>query len=197
MRILIGLAAAALLVAPASASLLVIDGYDNGDFENPGFPGAWTGSLQQSHPVWGPGGAKVGLDYGSVQTGGNNPNPYEAQITRIQVPPSEIVTLTGWMAGGTLNQNADIYVQLLDGGVVMDEMRINIPVTYGFGWMPFALVGHTSSGHISVVAGLQLVAPIGWSDGTAIHLDGLELIPEPASLALFALAGLPLLRRRR
>jgi hypothetical protein len=195
MRILTGLAVLALLATPAMANLLG----DNGGFEV--WPNDWEGNLDDSHPVWGPGGAYEGDHYGSVQTGGNNGNPYEAWVTSMEVPASEVVTLTGVIAGGTNGQNADIYIQLIDGSssgdVVVDELRINIPVTYGFGWTPIQLSGHIASGHIKVKAGLQLIQPIGWSNGTAIHMDALELVPEPASLGLFALAGLPLLRRRR
>jgi hypothetical protein len=191
MRILIGLAAVALLVAPASGNLL---SPSDGDFETPG-TSSWTGPIQWDNPVWGPGGPHTGDHYAGVQTGGNNGNPYEMQLTSIEVPPSELVTLTGFVSGGSNGQNADIYVQLISGGSV-DELRINIPITYGFGWTPFSLQIH-SEGHITIVAGLQLVPPIGWSNGTAIYLDTLDLVPEPASLAMFALAGLPLLRRRR
>ena len=196
MRILIGMLTLGLLVAPASANLL---SSAQGDFEEPDNADGWQGPLEWDSTIHGPGAAKVGAHYGSVQTGGGGSDAREITLTSITVPPSEIVTLTGYVAGGTLNGTpADLYIRLIDGSstddVVVGEWAVTLPQTYGFGWTPFQMSGHINSGHVKITAGFHIGS---WSSGTAVHLDGLQLVPEPASLALLALAGLPLLRRRR
>ncbi len=198
MRLLVGLAMLALVATPAWANLL---SDSEGGFEDPwpSQPNAWSANMERDSTIWGPGPA-CGQHYGSVQTGG--PTGRDACITSIYVPPSTTVTLTGMVAGGTNNAAADIYIQLIDGSssndVVVDEWRYDFEgaTTTGLAWTPFSLSGHINQdGHVKILVGLEIKS--GWSNGTAIHVDCLDLTPEPASLALFALAGLPLLRRRR
>ena len=198
MRLLIGLAVLAMVVAPVSANML---SDSEGGFEDPwpSVPNPWQGDIERDSSIHGPGGPYAGDHYGSVQRGGPPGDRY-AYLTSIMVPPSEAITLTGVVAGGTLDSPADLYIQLLDGSnvgsPVMGEWRVTLPTTYGFGWMPFdPIVAHPTDGHVTIKVGINIQG--GWSNGTAIHVDALNLTPEPASLGLFALAGLPLLRRRR
>ena len=201
MRLFIGLAVLAMVVAPASANLL---SDSEGGFEDPwpSSPNAWQGPIERDSSIHGPGGPAEGSHYGTVQGAhGTNADKY-AYLTSIMVPPSEQITLTGLVAGGTVNtpNGAELYIQLLDGSndgsPVMGEWRVTLPNGYGTGWIPFdPIVAHPTDGHVTIKFGTKILS--GWSDGTAIHLDALNLTPEPASLGLFALAGLPLLRRRR
>jgi hypothetical protein len=67
------------------------------------------------------------------------------------------------------------------------------PTFADFEWhsvsMPFATSGVENQFRIMVRS--QGVA------GSVIHLDNFTIVPEPASLGILALGGIPLLRRRR
>ncbi len=199
LSIVSALALVGLIIAPASADFL---DSSNGGFEDP-WPStpAWGGSIGRDSTIFGPGGPFAGSHYGSVQSGGQNIN-LSATLTSITVPPSTVVTLTGVVAGGTNGGTpAQLYVQLIDGSstgdVLEQEWRVTLPVTYGFPWTPITLSGHIASGHVKIKFGIQTSGA--WSSGTGLHVDDLHLTPEPASMGLLALAGLPLVfgRRRR
>jgi len=198
MRILLGMAVLAMLAAPVSANLL---SPSDAGFEDPWPDGApeWYsqkqgGLIERDSGIFGPGAPHSGSHWGSLQTGGNS--DHAAWIT---IDASGAMLLDGWAAGGTNNANATVYVQLIDGdenGTVLVTLSYNMPVTQGFGWTALpTLSGNASSGQVTVKIGYDIIS--GWSNGTAIHVDDLVLTPEPASLALLSLLGIPLLRRRR
>lgn len=209
MRILLGLAVLAIVAAPVSANLLdlVSGGFENTD---PATGGAWPidgtghqwqGAIERNSTIWGPGAAYSGEKWGSIQSGGASFTK-RAWIQSFTVPPSESVTLTGVRAGGHNGDGtqATLFVQLIDGcgegGAVLGQWSMVTSTTGGFGWTPF-MIGpvHPNAGGVTIRFGITVGG--GWSNGTALHLDSLELTPEPASMALFGLAGLPLLLRRR
>ncbi|GMU22076.1 MAG: hypothetical protein AMXMBFR13_21640 [Phycisphaerae bacterium] len=205
MRYLIGLAILAMVAAPASANLLSAT---DGGFEDPWTDGApdWfsqkqNGLIERDSGIHGPGPAPQGSHYGSLQTGGN-----VGHAAWITIPASGPLSLDMWVAGGTTGATATLFVELRDGnenGAVLDAWSANLPNPYGFGWTKLSsaslnnepLTGVATSGQVTVKVGYSNL--VGWSNGTAIHIDDVVLTPEPASLALFSLLGLPLLRRRR
>ena len=211
MRIFIGMAVLAMVAAPAWANML---DDSTGGFEDP-WPSAppWYstktgGIMERDSSIHGPGPA-CGDHYGSTQTGGGGTQ--YSWMSSLTVLASETITLTGAVAGGSAAATADIWIQLLDGSNEnspvgnggASEWRVSLPADYGFGWTAFdPIVMHPTNeesgpglSHITIKYGLTIIS--GWSNGTAIHLDCLDLTPEPASMAMFALAGLPLLLRRR
>ena len=213
MRIFIGLAVLAMVAAPAWANML---DDSTGGFEDPWPSGPqWLstktgGILERDSTIWGPApNAACGDHYGSVQSGGGG--TYYGWLSSLTVPASETITLTGAVHGGTTNASADIWIQLLDGSNEnsdvgnggASEWVYNFPGTGGLAWTAFdPIVMHPTNqqsgeglSHITIKFGITILS--GWSEGTGIHLDCLNLTPEPASMALFALAGLPLLLRRR
>lgn len=203
MRYLIGLAILAMVAAPASANLLSAS---DAGFEDP-WPDAvpnWfsqkqNGLIERDSGIFGPGTAHSGSHWGSVQTGGN-----VGHAAWITIPASGPMVLDAWVAGGTNNAAVNLFVQLIDGnenGTVLEQWVQNIPVTAGFGWTQLSsapqgtLTGNATSGQVTVKIGYQILS--GWSNGTAIHIDDIVLTPEPTSLALLGLLGIPMVRRRR
>ncbi len=194
----LGVGALALLVMPAWADLL---DDRTGGFEDP-WPSdpPWQGHIERDSAIWGPPAPVMGDHFGSVQQGGGATDRY-AYLAGLGVAPGTTATLTGYVAGGTMQYAADLYVQLLDGpdevSPVAAEWRLSIPpITYGFDWTPFEISGAViNSGNIVLKFGF--VRGPSWCLGTAIHVDCLTLTPEPASMALFTLAALPLLMPRR
>ncbi len=189
MRVLTALAVLAITTVPASASLI------NGDFEN-GTTG-WSGHIELNSLIHGPGPGPVGSNKGSNQTGGGV-GTYEMYQIVTGLNPALLYSLDGFIAGGTLDAAADLRVIL--AGDTTDQLVANLPDIYSFGWTPYTLSAFpTAGGDLRVSYEIAILG--GWSNGTAIHADGLTLIPipipEPSSLALLALAGLPLLRRLR
>lgn len=189
-KVVVGLMVLAL--ASTASAAIWSEGFEAGT-------AGWTPAPELNSGIFGPGGPYEGSNYASLQTGGTDAQ--ESYFTSITVAPSSTVTLTGVVAGGVLNPQAprDLYVQLIDGSsssdTVVAEWRVTLPATVGIGWTQFGpLTGHIASGHVKVKFGHTGGA---WASATAIHVDALNLTPEPASMALLGLAGLPLLRRRR
>jgi len=186
-------------VIASSASANLLSSSDAG-FEDPWPDGApdWfsqkeNGLIERDSTIWGPG-PHSGDHYGSLQTGGNA--DHAAWIT---INASGPMVLDMYVAGGSLDAAADLFVQLIDGdenGAVLDEWTQNIPTTAGFGWTALpTLTGNATSGQVTVKMGYDILG--GWSNGTGIHADSIVLTPEPAALVMLALAGLTVLRRRR
>ncbi len=185
MRVLIALAVLAITTVSASASII------NGGFED-GMTG-WSGNIELNSLIHGPGGPYDGSSYGSNQTFGTFDQEIYQVVTGLN--PAVLYTLTGYISGGTLNAPADLRAIL--AGDTTDELVAQLPHIYSFGWTPFELSAYpTAGGDLRVSFEIDFTTS-SWSNGTAIHADGLTLIPEPSSLALLALAGLSLLRRRR
>ena len=199
MRVAIGLALLALVAAPVSANLL---SPSDGDFEDPWTDGApdWystvtSGTPERDSGIHGPVGANTGDHWGSVQAGGSNVQG----SMYITIDTDGDMQLDLVIAGGSAGVAANLYVQLIDGdqnGAIIDSITSNVAAGSGFGWTPISLSGTAASGQVTIKAGYAAAGP-DWSNGTAVHLDTIVLTPEPTSLGLLALAGLPLLRRRR
>ncbi len=114
-------------------------------------------------------------------------------------------------SGGTFSGSGTILFNIVDGDY--DTIRISNGATFSIGSMNLALDISGELGLETVIAnysgaslaGGQFASVIGlpWYaelvyGGTDLHPDSIVmLIPEPSSLALLALAGLGLLRRRR
>ena len=191
MRMLVGLMVLVLAV-PASANLLQDGGFE----QTTANPDGWTGQVDYDRPESGPGGPAEGDHYFSSQAGCTG-GPINSTMTSVIVAPSTSVVLTGyWHLGGPAPMNA--VIKLLDGSSAGD-VTIGSVTTQGIpGWAAFQIgPGHIQSGHVKIIASWTCGA--GWNTGVQMSLDGLvlEAVPEPASLGLFALVGLPLLRRRR
>ena len=180
MRILIGLVVLAVAL-PASANMLT-----NGSFED-GMNGWSGGPSRIDADQYNPDPAT--LD-GAHKAGDSNCNA-RASSTYQSVSATGPVTLTGGLAGGDAG-GYTYYVKLWDGAV--GGTLLGQKVLSGINnWQLFSLSG-TATGTVTVEfgsTGAGQWGPVGF------HVDALDLTPEPASMALFALAGLPLLRRRR
>jgi hypothetical protein len=182
--------ALALIAAPASANLLQDGGFEMGPLN----PDGWTGPIDYDRPEAGPGGPAEGEHYAGMQTGGATGQTIAMTCTSIVVDPSTLVTLTGyWHVAGPFVEGL---IQLIDGSSSNDTVIGQAGPVAGIpGWAPFELAGHIATGHVKIKVQYRITG--GWNTGSAICVDGLNLTPEPSSLALLGLAGLPLLRRRR
>ena len=205
MRMLIGLAVLAMVAAPASAALI------NGDYET----GDTTGWAR-----WGTGGNTItvndtnhapvpaqlpgSLYYGSSAGGGGGDRGMWQVVEFTCPPPCNPgdwceVNLSGYFKarsnGGT------IYASKLELGSMAS---VDIPVGGGTGGLDLYAVptvilecGVT----YEVTVAWYMDGDETWTTGRTIHGDNIvlstECVPEPASLALLALGGLPFLRRRR
>ena len=199
MKWVISLIVSVLLCAPAFSANLLSPA--EGDFEAPGSTG-WTmcplmggGDIIINGTTFDPGGAITGSYYGSVENPGI-PTGIWAQLDKPGlVDAGDTITLEGVYAGGYFGfEPLELYIQLLDGASLIDELRIPLLDSGGFGWTPFSIGGITSSGDVSIKAGYTSVQS--YSTISAIHMDSLVLTPEPTSLSLACLAGLLLLHRR-
>ena len=223
MRVAIGLAVLAMVTAPAAAVELGTAGNNVNWDDNPGTTTGWAGGPVVAAdgtpgPAWADGLlAPSGQWYGGVQAGGAQ-SPATTDNT-VAVSPGETVTLTGWMMFGTWN-NQIATVQLLDsdGSTVLDQMVLDLTLlpggqTYNSGWIPLTsgtfspvapppaadpvnpgtLSGVASGSSVTVRVGWIGSTP-NWSNGTGVYMDA---VPEPTSLSLILLAGLPLLIRRK
>lgn len=186
----------ALALASTASAAIWSEGFENG---LEGWVTTAGEDIELNNEVWTPGGACEGANYASLSTG--LMETQEAHFTSITVAPSSTVTLAGVVAYGILNPQSprDFYIQLVDGSSASDtvvaEWRVTASVTIGTTWTAFGpLSGHIATGHVKIRFGHTSGL---WASGTAIHLDALTLTPEPTSVALFGLIGLPLLRRRQ
>jgi hypothetical protein len=218
MKKVIVLATVALMASSASANLLQNGGFDSGTlapgWTNPnGSGGVWPSG--NSGPAWQSGAAAHGgSHYGGVQEGGAQ-SPKYLQQTVPGLTPGGAYDLQGWMFGGSWN-NQHFVAQLIDsdGTTVLDEFRVVFDVTpVGFSWIPFTSGTFNVSGGTGPIVGgglqgnptgASLTVRVGWvnstgawSNGTGAYFDDMVLTPEPASLALLGLAGIPMLLRRR
>ncbi len=192
-----GLAALALMATPAAANML---SESEGGFEDPwpSQPNPWVGDIVRN---WLPGGAACGATYGGLETAGCCTQSAWLWLANTTVPPGTTLMLAGMVAGGTVwSAPTDLYIQLIDGTTVsdplVDEWRLRLPgFVYIFDWEPFpAISGIINSGNVTINVGLWI--EYGMSPGTGIHVDALNLTPEPCNMVLFLLAALPLLLRR-
>ena len=181
MRIFIGLVVLALAV-PASAALV------NGNFETGDLTG-WSTDVQVVNPT----SYVPDPDFmdGSYRAGDSNCNArdtYMSQEGSCPVNPAWDCYLIGYLAGG--DNGGYTYYAGVQGGGRLTLSGVN-------NWQPVNI-------NIGPCIGQSVVVEVGSTgDGTwgavGYHVDVLDLvcIPEPVSLALLGLAGLPLLRRRR
>jgi hypothetical protein len=179
------------LAVPASANLLQDGGFE----QTTANPDMWSAPIDYDRPESGPGGPAEGAHYAGVQAGCTGA-VIESTMTSVVVAPSSTVVLTGmWHVAGPLPLTG--WVKLVDGSSTNDTTIASCTASGIPGWAPFELSGHIATGHVKIKFGFQCGA--GWNSGSQTSVDGLvlEVVPEPASLGLFALAGLPFLRRRR
>ncbi len=199
MRVLLWIAALGLLVTPAWADMIEDAHPGAGGFEDPGWA-SWNGDKQRSGGMFGPANPKEGDYWGSTNQSIHGTSARkEVWITSMYAPADATVYLDGYYAGGASGSTGQLYVQILNGSSDSSPVAAEWSVTWnstGSGtWAPFSLAAAvTPLGHIGIKFGYHLN---GWGNGNQAHLDALTLTPEPASMALFSLAGLPLLLRRR
>ncbi len=180
------MAALGLMVAPASAMLI------NGDFEA-GTTG-WGGNVELNSTIHNPGASPNGGNYGSAQAGGQNVDRTITQ-TVTGLTPFATYALDGYWASNSAGTIGTAKVTLT--GDTADSDTVAYGNTAGFGWTPHNTLSAKASaaGELAIV--YRVTTDGNWSNGAAIHVDGVTLTPEPGSLAILALAGLPMLRRRR
>jgi hypothetical protein len=214
--VLVTVALLGLAASPASAFLLTNGGFETGDltgWSNPTGSGLVVAS-GASGPAWASGTlAHSGNWYGGVQEGGAQ-NPRYLEQTVVGLAPGQY-DLQGQIYGGSWNDQHFV-AQLIDsdGTTVLDEMRVIFDATpTSFAWLPFTSGTFNVSGGTGPItggglqatpAGSSLTVRVGWvnstgawSNGTGAYFDSMVLTPEPASLALLGLAGIPMLLRRR
>lgn len=192
-------AALGLMVAPVSANLLT-----NGGFEDPSNTGGWamtagsygyySQSLGEGARIFAPN--AVEGDRGFETSNGFGPiNAIGEQVIALPFGPGNDVSFSGYIntgpgADGTTNSGT---INLYDGANLVYTQTLTNTNAY-------TLYSHTftpAAGSVKV----EFVATgdAGWNAPAAVHFDAFSLtqVPEPASLGLVALAGLPLVLRRR
>ena len=184
MIVLLGMVTLALIATPASAGLI------NGGFEA-GLAG-WTTTnvvINSDQGIPSPptmeGVNRAGDGNCDSRTGGGS------QTAICLAPPAPDCTLTGYLAGN--GQATNRYVRI-SGPCGMQEV---IFPGGSFNWQPVELtLPDCCESEILVEFGQTGNGSWG-SSGYHVDAFVLECTPEPTSLALICLAGLPLLRRRR
>jgi hypothetical protein len=191
----VGIAVAVALVAsPAAANLL-----DNGDF-TAGTAG-WSstqGGFGVGGAIWDPGDPPSNTPRAHVQSGNAVGNWLAYQTVNLD-NPGEDLTLTGWYAWGAWAP-AEHGVFVFDGGspsgtILSKASAVVASGPTSAGWAPVDLNFTAPGSQVTVAFGW--INGAAWSNGNATFAADLVLVPEPASLLLLGLAGLPLLRRRR
>ena len=195
MRLFTVMAVLGLIVAPASANYL-----NDASFELENVLNDWT--IGSSHGVsWDrqnpDGGDRVywrtpsdGDVYCEIGAGGDKPDRW-AQLTQVvPVTPGEALTLSADFGGGGSNQ-VELWLDDGVGGTYYSGVVSNL----GGGWTTIG--GGITAGDADVTVVIEMHAFGSWGAAGGAMVDNVILTPEPASLALLALAGLPLLRRRR
>ncbi len=188
MKIRLALALVCLVATPVLANLV-----NNGSFEdNGGSTAGWTDAansmgIDNTVPAWNP------PDGGSHWAGASGGSPIrtyqEVDVTSI---PGD-VDFSGWFsAGGFTWGGWEGGVQIYDGdfatGTLITEWRENNTQT--------AEMNVTWSGPVPSGT-LTIVMDITFANGGGLNFDAFEVTPEPTSLALLGLAGMPLIMRRR
>ncbi|NIM51810.1 MAG: hypothetical protein GTO22_21615, partial [Gemmatimonadales bacterium] len=160
-------------------------GLENGDFEDGS--ASWSGDCTDSSTIWNPGGAKQGSKWGSVQEGGARDPKFAWQTVAADSIPTQ---LTGYMADGT-HAYHDHVVQLIDGdenGVVLAEFRQTNGPGESHSWRSIGtLTGTPTSGYVTVKFG-WINNSGSWSDGTATHVDDLQLVQCSPALPVITLS---------
>ena len=185
MRVLLGIVALALIAAPASGALI------NGGFEADLAGWACTNvMINPSSYVPNPATLEGVKRAGDSNCNARNSLGSQMAMCDPVIPDGEC-HLTGGLAGGDAG-GYQYFVRLIGAGGT-DQIVLGPGVN---NWVMFDLVVYDSCEEVTVEFGSTGAGAWG---AVGYHVDALELvcIPEPASLALLCLAGLPLLRRRR
>lgn len=200
MRVFSVLTAMALLgwvVAPAAGNMLT-----NGDFTAGTSGWASTlGGFGVGPSIWDPGDPPSNTPRAHVQSGNANGNWLAYQTVNL-ANPGEDLTLTGYLSVGAWAA-AEHGIFVFDGGApsgtILDKVSVTKATTGAptlfVPWSPIALNFTAPGTQVTVAFGW--INGGGWHDGNATYAADLVLVPEPSSLLLLGLAGLPLLRRRR
>jgi hypothetical protein len=214
MRILIGMLALGLVVAPASADVLINDTLGVA-------PGPWVKSgagpnaaVENDHGTggdWNVGGsdgsgASPGYDVTYSQTFNMTPGLYQIDMS------GWAKAWSGWWSGENWNWQQESHVSLLvDGVEIAHDWSGQNAFGQSHNWDTWTNATYSGQQQVNTSIELRLRAVKGndnWGAGGlgaiwyASRFDDVNLsatlIPEPATLGLFALgAVLPLLRRRR
>lgn len=213
MRVAIGLMVLGLVAASASAAtilpntLLVDPGFE-------GMPGSGAWLTTGTAPAWGDAVHTASPQYhdgGSINaardTGYGTYNNQAYQTVALPGGPGDSWQFEGYAHAGPQGVFNRSIINIRDGGVagpILYSQTVTGPAAPGSAdptnptsnWTQVAAAGISASGSVTVEFILEGQAS--WDSGAAAsRVDDFALTPEPASLALFALVGLPLLRRRR
>jgi hypothetical protein len=203
------LLAAMLVVAPASANLLV-----NGSFEDQNLDN-WVRKDRALNNLWDFPGSPEQKDglyaarFLEGYFGGNRDNGALTQMVTFDSPFTGDLTISGWVKRYVLDGSfalqptwgwaaAAIYVDGVHGVTPATSVPLFIDSDDAWHYFEVTLpVADISSVDVAMGWGLRNAGTSEYKTFDVVLMDGWSVVPEPATLGLLALGALPLMRRRQ